>query len=243
MLNEFYFNPEICNMWEVYEAIKHFYPIGIPKSDALVGNLYNAYPGMKELGELLTQHIHNHDNFQQTWVKFTDEIQDETGKKVIGTTNGQAPSFSSSLLIHNETVGECTHQKELNFSVSLLGNFYQIYGVDETIIYNDEERKYYISINVVTPSPFKEFKELFDFVEGKLKARFPAHKIIPYLFGQKYIRGLHLHYVDDEDCTVNQALFNQFLSIQSRYPTRGEEAYGMDQWRLPNSKGGGWRVI
>ena len=189
----------------------------------------------------MTQCIHNEENAQRTWGHLIAEMRNGSDKEVVSTTMGQAPSFSGFLLFSKETFGECTHQMKINFSVSLLGDFYNIYGVDETIISRDAARKFSAVINVVTPSPFKEFKEPFDYIEDKLRATFPTHKIIPYAVGQQYIQGLQVHYLDDEDCSINQALFNHYLE-KKPFPIWGNENYGMDQWQLDDTKGGGWIV-
>lgn len=239
MLYNFSFNPARYDLWGIYNVIKHFYPIGVSRIER---DIYQTYPGLQELEKLLVDKILNDENFQRIWETFTYEIQNEIGKEVIGTTYGQTPSFSGSLIISKNKLGDCTHQKKLNFSVSLLGNFYQIYGLDETTIYNDEERRYFNSINVVTTSPFEEFKESFEFVERKLSIQFPKYKIVPFAFGQLHIKGLQVHYIDDEDCTLNQALFNDFLPEKVTYPTRGNDHYGIDKWKTGNLTDGGWSV-
>lgn len=235
----FSFNPAVYNLWEIYEAIHYYYPIGISRTES---GIYYHYPGFKELEKLLVENIHDSHNFKNNWEDFTLEIQQEFGKEVINTTYGQAPSYSASLTISKNTMGDCTLFKKLNFSVSLLGKFYQIYGIDETVIRHQGEGKPFISVNVVTTSPLEAFEAAFTFVESKLKLKFPQHKMIPYAYGQSMIHGLALHYVEGENCTVNQALFNQFLGGSSNHSTRGNEYYGSEVWKIREAKEGKWEM-
>lgn len=79
---------------------------------------------------------------------------------------------------------------------------------------------------------FEEFEEIFKFVEQKIKEKYPNHKIIPFRVGQSIIDGLQVRYLDDENCSLNKALFNQQLSEEriKHYP-RGDQLYGLDVWK------------
>ncbi len=179
----------------------------------------------------MVENTHDQGIFQHRWKNFTGQIDEETGKEIDGTTYGQAPSFSSALIIQKNKVENCTHCKELHFSVSLLGDFYQIYGLDTTVILDQKEGKAYSAVNVVTTSPFEEFADVFKLVERKIKEKYPNYKIIPFGLGQLIIKGLQVRYLNDEDCSVNKALFNHFLSEEniSTY-TRGNVYYGKEKW-------------
>ncbi len=225
----FSFNPNTHNLWEIYEAIHNYYPIGLSRDSAV----YMEYKGIKELEKLVVENIHDKENYLQRWDSFTTQIGAELDKEVVGTTFGQAPSFSSSIILKKDTIQSCTHSKELHFSVSLLGNFYQIYGIDATTIddVGSEYNKRYYALNVITTSPYKEFENAFKFVEYRIKDKFPGYKIIPFEYGQTLIKGLQVRYIDDEDCSINKALFNHFLSKDNIIGSiRGDRFYGKDQW-------------
>lgn len=232
MKQYFSFNSHTHDLWEIYEAIKKHYPIGIRKNEGR--GIYGSYPGLKEYEKALVENIHDDNNYRTHWVRFTDEIGQEFGKEMQGTTYGQAPSFSAFMILEKHQFGDCIHSKELHFAVSLLGNFFQIYGVDATKIL-DKKAVYgraYSSINVITPSPHEEFKTPFEFVEKKIREKYPSYKIVPFNIGQGIIKGLEVRYLDDEDCSINKALFNWFLSEEIiSGSTRGDIYYGMNDWK------------
>ena len=229
----FSFNTSQYDLWEIYETIKKYYPIGLSHHEGK--GIYFEYAGIKELEKIVVENIHDNKNWNERWVKFTEEIGKEINKEIIGTTYGQAPSFSSSVILERNQIENFHHQKELHFAVSLIGNFYQIYGFDITRILEKNRKGGYTSVNVVTTSPHEEFKLPFEFVEKKIKEKYPNHKIVPFSFGQLIIKGLQVRYLDDEECSVNQALFNQFLSEKNiSVFTRGDKYYGIDKWKIKN---------
>src|SRR5690606_5680575 len=158
----FSFNSHTHDLWEIYEAIKKHYPIGIRKNEGR--GIYGSYPGLKEYEKALVINIHDDNNYRTHWVRFTDEIGQEFGKEMQGTTYGQAPSFSAFMILERHQFGDCIHSKELHFAVSLLGKFFQIYGVDVTRILDEKGGISYSCINVITPSPFQKFSASFEFV-------------------------------------------------------------------------------
>jgi len=230
MIRNFSFNSDTHNYWEIYESIVKFYPIGLEQYEGR--GIYYEYPGIKKLTEIVVENIHNIKNYRSRWTSFVKEMSKDLKKRKVGTTYGQAPSFSSFLILEKNEIKNIQHQKELHFSVSLVGNFYQIYGIDRTIVLEeDKEKKYYSRNNVITTSPFKEFKETFENVEIKLKERFPDYRLVPFEIGQTKINGLCVGYLDKSDCTINQALFNDFLSGENiSIFKRGNRFYGENEW-------------
>lgn len=229
MVNNFSFNSKTHDFWEVYESIVKFYPIGLRRHQGK--GIYFEYPRLKELERIIVENIHDEDNFKKRWVNFHDSIGKELEMEIRGTTYGQAPSFSSELIIKDKMIENCKHEKKLHFSVSLVGNYYQIYGSDSITVREGTDRISYPSVNVITTSPYEEFEEVFKFVERKIKEKYPNHKIIPFRLGQFIIDGLQVRYLDDENCSINKALFNQFLSEKriKKYP-RGDQFYGKEVW-------------
>ncbi len=230
MVNNFSFNLKTHDFWEVYETIKKYYPIGLRRFQGK--GIYFEYPGIKKLSKIVVENTHDQNNFKERWVNFSDGIAEELKLQHIGTTLGQAPSFSSSIVIKRKKIENCIHCKKINFSVSLLGDYYQIFGSDSITIQEGKGAIYYPSVNIITTSPHEEFEEIFKFVEQKIRNKYPNHKIIPFRLGQFIIDGLQVRYLDDEDCTINKALFNSSLSEEyiKRY-TRGNNGYGMEVWK------------
>lgn len=230
MRHNFSFNSDVYDFWEIYEAIKKYYPIGLERGQG--DGIYFEYSGIKELEKIVVENIHDDKNFNARWEDFAKEIGKELNQEIIGTTYGQAPSFSSSVILERNTLGNCFHTKELHFSVSLIGNFFQIYGIDTTRIMEKNGDYGYSVVNVVTTSPFEEFKSTFEFVEFKLEQKYPKHRIVPFFIGQSILPGLQVRYLNDEICSINMAIFNQFLSEDNITKCeRGDRFYGMDKWK------------
>lgn len=226
----FSFNSNQYDFWELYETIKKYYPLGINRGEN--GGIYFEYWGIKELERIIIENVHNSKKYNENWGNFTKDLGIELNCEIEGTTYGQAPSLSSSIILESNRIANCLHTKELHFSVSLIGNFFQIYGLDKTSIIDINGNKGYSAVNVVTTSPFQEFKEPFEFVEKKLQEKYPNHRIIPFAFGQTILNGLQVRYLDNEICSVNMAIFNHFLSAEniSKFE-RGDRYYGINNWR------------
>lgn len=215
------------NYWEIYNVLKKFYPIGLKKENG-DGN-YFKYEGIKDLYSIIKENIENEINYDKWWGNFTRDLWNKINKEIISTTYGYVPSFSASILIEKNCIRNCVHYKELHFSVSLIGNFYQIYGSDKTRIFEEGEQIGYTATNSITVSPFKEFEEVFNQVELGIKEVYPKYKIIPFPIGQSIIEGFQVSYVDDMDCSINMGLFNNFLSdVKIIGNIRGNILYGTE---------------
>jgi len=153
----FYFNTEKFDFWKIYEAVKHFYPIGIKKEGS---KMYRSYPGLKELENIILDNIHNDEHFIERWSNFTKAIETEISKEIIGTTYGQAPSFSSYALLASTSADNLTRTKELHFFVSIVGPFYTIIGQDNNTVKLEEHKKYR-STSYLVVSPENEFADTF----------------------------------------------------------------------------------
>ena len=63
--------------------------------------------------------------------------------------------------------------------------------------------------------------------------RYPEHRIVPYSIGKSIIKGLQVRYLNDEDCSISKALFNQRLDEENILTlSRGNENYGFDSWKI-----------
>ena len=237
--DKFSFNSSLYNLWEIYNGIKSFYPLGIPQGEGV--GIFFEYAGLKKLEQIIVDNVHDEKNFQKRWTDYTDELKKIIKKDIIGTTYGQAPSFSSSIIIEQNVIGTCTHLKELHFAVSFVGNFFTIYGLDSTRILDEiGDYKGYHAANVVTASPFKEFEKDFILLESNIRKRYPNHKMVPYGFGQQIIDGLQVRYSDAEVCSIQMALFNDIIQPRNNFRftqghvvdhTRGDVYFGLDDWK------------
>ena len=237
--DRFSFNHHTHDLWEIYDSIKKYYPIGIPRGEGR--GIFFEYPGIKRLEEIIIDNVHNKSNYKERWTEFTKEMRRILKMEITDTTFGQAPSFSAYAILEKNVISNCSHYKELHFAISLLGNFYSIYGIDRTVIHDPEGSlsKMYSSANVVTASPYREFKDAFETLESCIRERYPEHKLVPFAFGQTIMDGLRVRYSDAEVCSVNMALFNDFIQPINNFrftrgyiarSTRGDIYYGLDSW-------------
>ena len=237
--DRFSFNSNSHDLWEVYNSIKKYYPIGIRQGKGV--GIYFEYPGLKKLEDIIVENIHNESNFKNRWKNFTKKVGLNLQKEVVDTTFGQAPSFSAHVILDKHKFKNGCNYKQLHFAVSLVGKFFTIYGMDITDIYDKENQftKTYRTVNILTASPFKEFKDDFEKLENIIRGKFSSYKLIPFAFGQQIIDGLQVRYSDAEVCSVYMALFNDTIQIRNNFRythglsvkhTRGDIYYGFNDW-------------
>lgn len=220
-----YFNSDKFDFWKIYDAIKHFYPIGVKKDES---KMYFSYPGLKELEDMVVDSIHDDHHFLERWDNFTKAIEKEIGKEVIGTTYGQAPSFSSYVLLDTISVDNLTRTKELHFFVSLVGPFYTIIGQDNNTV-KLEERKNYTSTSYLVVSPENEFEDTFNLLCDKIENRFKGFRFVPFELCKQTIDGLNVRYSDDHLNSIFHALFNDHIDL-TIWRKIGNDYYKSEDW-------------
>ncbi len=204
-----HFNSDKFDFWKIYDAIKHFYPIGVKKDEC---KMYFSYPGLKELEDIVVDNIHDDNHFIERWDNFAKDIEKEIGKEVIGTTYGQSPSFSSYVLLDTASIDNLTRSKELHFFVSLVGPFYTIVGQDNNTVKLDEHTNYR-STSYLVVSPENEFADIFKLLCGKIENRFKRFRFVPFEICQQTIDGLDVRYSDENLNTIFHALFNNHIDL------------------------------
>jgi hypothetical protein len=228
MKQYFSFNPHSHDFWPLYEAINIYYPIGI--RPCYERDLYYEYEGLKKLGDLLVDNIHNAENFNERFVSFSDQIQAQFGLHVQATADGQQPSFSFDLILEKTVIPGLTKIKKLCLAVSLLGDFYAIFGIDETIVIEDGDRFPRHAINAVIASPYNEFEQPYLELKKAVQKRYPEHRQVPFAILATYLNGLYSRYNETEECMIYNALFDQKLTTNYSYQKRGNQYYGYDEW-------------
>ncbi|ADB39966.1 hypothetical protein [Spirosoma linguale] len=239
----FRFNTDKYDFWPIYEAIKRFYPIGIRGINLDGDNqMFLSYPGLKELEAIIVDNIHNESHFAERWSNFTQEIQDETGKEVIGTTYGQAPSFSSFVLLEKTSVDNLTRTKEIHFFVSLVGPFYTVIGQDTSTVLRDG-KYHYRGTNYLVVSPEDEFADVFKRICAKIEDRFKGYRFVPFEICKQTITGLSVRYSDEKLDAIFHALFNNSLNLTT-WNWLGNDYYKSADWIKEGWKGsdGDWII-
>ncbi|GAB3021821.1 hypothetical protein [Spirosoma pulveris] len=237
----FNFNTGKFDFWPIYDAIKRFYPIGIPWQGE-EGHMFLSYPGLKELETILVDNLHNETHFTERWSNFAAGIQRETGKEVIGTTHAMAPSFSSFVLLEKTSVDNLTRTKELHFFVSLIGPFYTVIGQDASRVLLDG-KYHYGGTNYLVVSPENEFADVFRLLCNKIEARFNSYRFVPFEICRQTINGLSVRYSDEKLDAIFPALFNNSLNLNTR-SRLGNDFYKSADWIKEGWEGsdGGWVI-
>ena len=228
----FAFNDDLFDFWPIYEALQRYYPLGMKKER---GNGYYRYPGTKAKEKLLVEYVHNREAYQKGWVHFCQYIEGEIGLPVASTTLGQAPSLGAEVVLLDQTMNHVKHVRSLRFNISLLGPFYQIFGVDKTYLIEAENQTplQQFVVNLVTPSPHGAFEVVFSEIEKLIQERHPDYRILPFFVHQMYVDGLQVAYNDEAVGTVGEALFDDFLRLHEYAPLDRETQYGASLWVRP----------
>jgi hypothetical protein len=231
-----YFPLDTNHRTELYSAlaktIKHFYPVGV----STVVSEYHEYPGIKELGDITEDNIGNNKNYRKRWTSFLNKLRKELGKEINGTTYGFVPGFSGDLIIERYEDEVLIRIKRMAFAVSLIGPFYSICGIDETMIKEDDAKfpRFYHSINVVTASPYKEFENDFNCVQYWINKSFTGYKLVPLNVCMMCLKDIETPNSIGQEGTVYSALFNHLFNFYTHYESRGDGYYGAE--KDPNFK-------
>jgi len=196
--------------------------MGIKKEEH---SLFYLYPGLKELENVIVAKIHDEKEYAK-WSIFEKEIQNDLRKSVIGTTYGQAPSFSSFVEIEKHVIENITLTKELHFFVSLIGPYYTVVGQDMSLIKIDS--KNFSAANHLTLSPEEKYSDAFIFLCENIEKKFPDYRFVPFhIYGQS-IEGLDVRYNDEHLSRIFHALFNNQVNFNVQH--LGSEFYKHEQW-------------
>lgn len=233
------FNSDKFDFWKIYDAIKRFYPIGVKRDES---KMYFSYPGLKELENIIVDNIHDENHFVKRWDNFTKEIEKEIGKEIIGTTYGQAPSFSAYVLLETASIDTLTRTKELHFFVSLVGPFYTIIGQDNNTVKLAENKNYRCTSYLVV-SPENEFAGTFKLLGEKIENRFKGFRFVPYEICHQTIEGLNVSYSDENLHLVFHALFNNHVDLTIGRKI-GNDYFKSEDWIKDDyvDSGGGWTI-
>lgn len=209
---------------EISETIKQYYPLGI-KTDSPE---YNEHPGVKKLLAIVEENMTRNKEFYKPWREFLIKLRSGSTKKIHNSSLPSEYSFSGELILERYQDKSLRRIKKLIFSVSLIGPFFSLFGVDETFIKeNDNElASGYHAINVITESPFKEFEENFNYLRSEIEKQFTGYKLVPVRICLLNVEGLHTPYGSLEECKVYNALFNGYFDFNHIQFFRGELYYG-----------------
>ena len=210
---------------KIGKAIKDLYPIGI-ENDA---DEYNEYLGIKKITDLIQENFSANAKSFKPWKDFIKKLKVGKYKKISSSNSMPLDvAFSGEIILDRYDDASLLRIKRLTFSVSRIAPFFVIYGVDETFI-KDEMRPEvfgYGAINVITESPYGEFKYAFDFIADSITEHFPDHDFIPIRTSLLQVEGLHTKSSHLKNCRVHNALFNDVFDFYDVKHFRGDMFFG-----------------
>jgi hypothetical protein len=215
----------------IEDTIKKYYPFGIEYDSEWTQ--YMSFPGIEELGKLVVENIHSNKNYKERWLNFIKSIGKESGKKVSSNTFGQSPSFSAVVLLDTFEIKNYKISKSLYFSVSFLGPFYTVFGLDDVLL--RDGRAGYSATIAVTVSPYKEYEKDFLLLRKTIEERFKDYKYVPFAIYSRTMDGLKVSEVQEGHTSlIYNALFDTTLTsaILDANVVRGEEDYGYEEWKI-----------
>ena len=160
--------------------------------------------------------MHDDKYFKKEWSDYWSGVSREIGKPIVGTTYGQAPSFSSFVVLKEEKGKNFSYLEELHFSVSFVGPFYTIIGQTQTEVHYSGDPRRFKSVNKVTSSPTPDSTECFNLVAKKIESKYPGYMFVPYHINAQFIEGLRVRYRDEKRNRVYHALFNDLIDFEAR---------------------------
>lgn len=211
---------------EIGETVKQYYPIGTERETLE----YNEYAGIKKLMDIVEENMTRNREFYKPWREFLIKLRSGSIKKIHNSSLPSEYSFSGELILERYQDKSLRRIKKLIFSVSLIGPFFSLFGVDETFIKEDDNElaSGYHAINVITESPFKEFEESFNYLQSEIEKQFTNYKLVPVRICLFTVMGLHTPYGSLDECKVHNALFNSYFDLNHVQFFRGELYYGGD---------------
>lgn len=201
---------EKFDFWSVYKSILEYYPIGI---DNEYPGPFFEYDGIKKLEDIVVRKVHDDQNFQDEWSNYWEAVSKEIGLPIVGTTYGQAPSFSSFILLKEDKGPHCDYFEELHFHVSFVGPYYTIIGQSRTEVHQDGKMERFSAVNKINSSPTEDTQGYFELLSQKIKSRYSNYKFIPYHINELFIEGLRVRYRDEKRNRVYNALFNDLIDF------------------------------
>ncbi len=216
----------------VSQCIAQYYPIREALSEGMLKN----HPGYAAIGTLLSRHIHNHEEYQQTWESFCQQTSARLGCAYRGTTYGQAPSYSADFIIAQHPLNGLTITRQIQLAVSLLGPFYSVVGAVQCESAYPPTRHQF-STHCVIASPAAEYAVLFQGLMQAVEAAFPSYRLLPYWILNQSIEGLRVYYDDQYDSNrVSDALLNDRLPRHLSM-AMGDVYFGSEAWIRPDWDG------
>lgn len=209
------------NYLKLYEVIIKYYPLGVNPFD----DLYNQYSG-----SILLQDI-GYEKLQPAvygkWKTLVKQLKEEDN--MILSCDFESlipyPCYCGKLRLYKEKKGSMLYTRELNFHLSLIGNFYTIYGLDKVQLNSGTTES--ISFDpILYYSPHSIYAKYFDSVRNKILENYADYKFIPFKILSRrpeFLQVSGAKVKNGQNASIFQALFT-FEDV-TNYVARGDVWY------------------
>jgi len=209
---------------DLVDAIHQHYPKGIQA----IQEEYGKSEEIVKVYEIICENIGTPKTkpgqHQVLWKSLLKLITKNNSTSIHNTTIGFVPGFSADLILEKHEDPTLIRAKRIAFAISMLGPFYSICGVDETIIKADN--RFYHAINVVTVSPFMEFEESFNLVKQSIEEIYPDYSFIPFDICMYHLKDRYAIDSIYDSGSVYSFLFNHLFRYYTHHYSRGDRWFG-----------------
>jgi len=211
---------------QIGATIKEYYPLGLERNS----KEYNEYPGIVKIEDKINYQMLNYNNYIKPWKSFLANLPRGYKSKVRDHSFAHEISFNGEMMLEQFENERVQIVKKLLFSVSGIGNYFNIHGIDETCLkLNDDETSFqrgvYNVINAVTISPYMEFQAPFYYIYDSIIKHFTGYNFISFSNCQIVVEGLQTPYSNMNECTVYNALFRDIYDYSPISNLRGNRFY------------------
>ncbi len=181
---------------EIYDDLRDFYPFGLHRQRGLYAQSKYHLNFLKRI-ELKFESLE-----YSGWKKLLKSIE-PLDVKAIDVTGKISYNFVCNLIMDKIEFDDYVISKRLVLEVSILGNYFTLYGLELPFSKKEESKILFDSSIIV--SPFGEYKEKFLSVKQLIENEFPTFKFVPYRVLKIELEGLE---EGDKKINIYQALFN-----------------------------------
>ncbi|WDF79842.1 hypothetical protein ACFGVS_11185 [Mucilaginibacter sp. AW1-7] len=209
---------------QIKYSINQIYPVGLNKNTIE----YKQHPKIVLLMQNFENRTNNHKQYYQPWIIFLKKLRAKSKKSIRNCSGPFDTCFSGELILEEYEDMTFRRVKRLFFSVSQVADFFTVYGMDETFIKDKEmpSEPGYRSINVITESPYSEFKIEFNYLQTAIAEQYPGYKFVPIRVSLDLVKGLQTPYSYTDQCSIHSALFDASFELNPVRFFRGEKYYG-----------------
>ena len=145
------------------------------------------------------------------WKGFLRQVKTKAkaGLRVSSSQYLMEPSFKGVFSLKKEKIGQALYEREFVVYLSLIGNFYAMYGLD-TITLEDEVDGQEIWFEpVIYPFPHSIYKAWFFLFRQAMQEAYADYEFVPYQTLSYRLKGVSTGIINDElaDPSIFQALF------------------------------------